>query len=108
MENTVKLYAEKVNNRGLCATVQAELLQYRLLGGLAVRKTMGLLTLFVLCNAEEVEPSPRIHFSKESFMEAKLHTTNKDKKKRAPLETKMFTEANQKRTIENSGLLFHT
>ncbi|KAK6147639.1 hypothetical protein DH2020_018551 [Rehmannia glutinosa] len=35
-ENSVELYAEKVNNRGLCAIAQAESLRYKLLGGLAV------------------------------------------------------------------------
>lgn len=35
-ENSVELYAEKVNNRGLCAIAQAESLHYKLLGGLAV------------------------------------------------------------------------
>ncbi|KAL0333716.1 UNVERIFIED_CONTAM: 40S ribosomal protein S3-1 [Sesamum angustifolium] len=34
-ENSVELYAEKVNNRGLCAIAQAESLRYKLLGGLA-------------------------------------------------------------------------
>ncbi|KAL6000213.1 40S ribosomal protein S3-3 [Asimina triloba] len=38
-ENSVELYAEKVNNRGLCAIAQAESLRYKLLGGLAVRST---------------------------------------------------------------------
>ena len=37
-ENSVDLYAEKVNNRGLCAIAQAESLRYKLLGGLAVRR----------------------------------------------------------------------
>lgn len=37
-EGSVELYAEKVNNRGLCATAQAESLRYKLLGGLAVRR----------------------------------------------------------------------
>ena len=37
-ENSVELYAEKVNNRGLCAITQAESLRYKLLGGLAVRR----------------------------------------------------------------------
>lgn len=37
-ENGVELYAEKVNNRGLCAIAQAESLRYKLLGGLAVRR----------------------------------------------------------------------
>ena len=37
-EGNVELYAEKVNNRGLCAVAQAESLRYKLLGGLAVRR----------------------------------------------------------------------
>ncbi|CAI0387680.1 unnamed protein product [Linum tenue] len=37
-ENSVELYAEKVNSRGLCAIAQAESLRYKLLGGLAVRR----------------------------------------------------------------------
>lgn len=45
-ENTVELYAEKVNNRGLCAIAQAESLRYKLLGGLAVRRSVAWLHLF--------------------------------------------------------------
>lgn len=37
-ENTVELYAEKVQNRGLCAVAQCESLRYKLLAGLAVRR----------------------------------------------------------------------
>jgi len=37
-ENTVELFAEKVNNRGLCAVAQCESLRYKLLAGLAVRR----------------------------------------------------------------------
>ncbi|PWA76884.1 K homology domain, prokaryotic type [Artemisia annua] len=37
-ENSVELYAERVNNRGLCAIAQAESLRDKLLGGLAVRR----------------------------------------------------------------------
>jgi len=37
-ENTVELYAEKVQNRGLCAIAQCESLRYKLLAGLAVRR----------------------------------------------------------------------
>nr|CAB3265762.1 40S ribosomal protein S3 [Phallusia mammillata] len=37
-DDTVELYAEKVANRGLCATAQCESLRYKLLGGLAVRR----------------------------------------------------------------------
>jgi len=37
-ENTVELYAERVQNRGLSAIAQAESLRFKLLGGLAVRR----------------------------------------------------------------------
>merc|ERR1712201_4963 len=37
-DDSVELYAEKVANRGLCATTQCESLRYKLLGGLAVRR----------------------------------------------------------------------
>merc|ERR1712033_87440 len=37
-DDSVELYAEKVANRGLCATAQCESLRYKLLGGLAVRR----------------------------------------------------------------------
>lgn len=37
-ENTVELYAERVNFRGLCAAAQAESLKYKLVEGLAVRR----------------------------------------------------------------------
>lgn len=43
----MELYAEKVNNRGLCAIAQAESLRYKLLGGLAVRRYDGFLVLAV-------------------------------------------------------------
>jgi small subunit ribosomal protein S3e len=36
--NNVELYAERVQNRALCAIAQAESLKYKLLGGLAVRR----------------------------------------------------------------------
>lgn len=36
--DSVELYAEKVNDRGLCSIAQAESLKYKLLGGLAVRR----------------------------------------------------------------------
>lgn len=39
-EKGVELYAEKVNNRGLCSTAQAESLRYKLLGGLPVRRSV--------------------------------------------------------------------
>merc|ERR1719445_2958448 len=37
-DGACELYAEKVANRGLCATAQCESLRYKLLGGLAVRR----------------------------------------------------------------------
>jgi small subunit ribosomal protein S3e len=37
-EGTVELYAERVQNRAMCAIAQAESLRYKLLGGLAVRR----------------------------------------------------------------------
>uniref|UniRef100_A0A8B9Y1K9 40S ribosomal protein S3 n=1 Tax=Bos mutus grunniens TaxID=30521 RepID=A0A8B9Y1K9_BOSMU len=36
--DSVELYAERVENRGLCAMAQAESLRYKLLKGLAVRR----------------------------------------------------------------------
>ncbi|CAL9117579.1 unnamed protein product [Musa textilis] len=47
-ENGVELYAEKVNNRGLCAIAQAESLRYKLLGGLAVRRACYGVLRFVM------------------------------------------------------------
>ena len=37
-ENSVSLYAAKVQNRGLCAVAQCESLRYKLMNGLAVRR----------------------------------------------------------------------
>ncbi|KAF5181828.1 40S ribosomal protein S3 [Thalictrum thalictroides] len=47
-ENSVELYAEKVNNRGLCAIAQAESLRYKLLGGLAVRRACYGILRFIM------------------------------------------------------------
>jgi small subunit ribosomal protein S3e len=49
-EGTVELYAEKVNNRGLCAIAQAESLRYKLLGGLAVRRACYGVLRFIMEN----------------------------------------------------------
>lgn len=49
-ENSVELYAEKVNNRALCAVAQAESLRYKLLGGLAVRRACYGVLRFVMEN----------------------------------------------------------
>jgi small subunit ribosomal protein S3e len=48
LENTVELYAKKVNNRGLCAIAQAESLRYKLLGGLAVRRACYGILRFIM------------------------------------------------------------
>ncbi|BFZ63697.1 40S ribosomal protein S3 [Saitoella coloradoensis] len=47
-ENTVELYAEKVQNRGLCAVAQCESLRYKLLAGLAVRRACYGVLRFVM------------------------------------------------------------
>lgn len=57
LENSVELYAEKVNNRGLCAIAQAESLRYKLLGGLAVRRYIDIIlvhkvTSFIVSGSE--------------------------------------------------------
>merc|ERR1712165_137674 len=47
-EGAVELYAERVQNRGLCAQAQAESLKYKLLGGLAVRRACYGVVRFVM------------------------------------------------------------
>merc|ERR1711966_486554 len=47
-EGSVELYAEKVNNRGLCAVAQCESLKYKLLGGLAVRRACYGVVRFIM------------------------------------------------------------
>ena len=44
-ENSLELYAEKVQFRGLSAAAQAESLRYKLLGGLAMRRYVCLFTI---------------------------------------------------------------
>jgi small subunit ribosomal protein S3e len=47
-DGAVELYAERVNNRGLCAQAQAESLKFKLLGGLAVRRACYGVVRFVM------------------------------------------------------------
>merc|ERR1712183_757671 len=55
-DGAVELYAERVQNRGLCAQAQAESLKYKLLGGLAVRRACYGVVRFVMeANAKGVE-----------------------------------------------------
>ncbi len=44
-ENSLELYAEKVQYRGLSAIAQCESLRYKLLGGLAVRRCVMVLSI---------------------------------------------------------------
>mmetsp|Transcript_26155 Transcript_26155/g.37169 ORF Transcript_26155/g.37169 Transcript_26155/m.37169 type:complete len:249 (-) Transcript_26155:64-810(-) len=46
----VELYAERVQNRALCAIAQAESIRYKLLGGLAVRRACNGVIKYVLEN----------------------------------------------------------
>jgi KH domain len=48
-ENTVELYAERVQNRGLCAIAQCESVKFKLLNGLAVRR---LVQFYIVCACE--------------------------------------------------------
>jgi len=55
-DNAVELYAERVNNRGLCAQAQAESLKFKLLGGLAVRRACyGVVRVVMEAQAKGVE-----------------------------------------------------
>lgn len=49
-ENSVELFAERVDNRASCAMAQAESLRYKLLGGLAVRRACYGVLRFVMEN----------------------------------------------------------
>ena len=49
-ENSVELFAERVENRGACAMAQAESLRYKLLGGLAVRRACYGVVRFIMEN----------------------------------------------------------
>jgi len=49
-EDTVELYAERVQNRALCAIAQAESLRYKLLGGLPVRRACSGVVRFIMEN----------------------------------------------------------
>ncbi|KAF4657244.1 40S ribosomal protein S3 [Perkinsus olseni] len=49
-ENSVELFAERVDNRALCAQAQAESLRYKLLGGLPVRRAAYGVLRFVMEN----------------------------------------------------------
>merc|ERR1712135_269566 len=52
-ENSVELFAERVENRASCAMAQAESLRYKLLGGLAVRRACYGVVRFIRENGAE-------------------------------------------------------
>ncbi|KAE8675963.1 40S ribosomal protein S3-3 [Hibiscus syriacus] len=75
-ENSVELYAEKVNNRGLCAIAQAESLRYKLLGGLAVRRAWnGVLRFVMESGAKGCERAKSMKF-KDGYMISSGHPVN--------------------------------
>merc|ERR1711871_429494 len=47
-EGSVELYAERVNNRGLCAIAQCESVKFKLIGGLACRRACYGVVRFVM------------------------------------------------------------
>jgi ribosomal protein uS3 len=49
-EDTVELYAERVQNRAMCAIAQAESLRYKLLGGLPVRRACSGVVRYIMEN----------------------------------------------------------
>merc|ERR1719362_1878309 len=49
-ENSVELFAERVENRASCAMAHAESLRYKLLGGLAVRRACYGVVRFIMEN----------------------------------------------------------
>merc|ERR1712066_722034 len=49
-ENSVELFAERVENRAACAMAQAESLRFKLLGGLAVRRACYGVVRFIMEN----------------------------------------------------------
>jgi len=52
-ENSVELFAERVENRASCAMAQAESLRYKLLGGLAVRRACYGVVRFIMENGAQ-------------------------------------------------------
>merc|ERR1712159_271570 len=49
-EGTVELYAERVQNRAMCAIAQAESLRYKLMGGLPVRRACSGVLRYIMEN----------------------------------------------------------
>ncbi len=50
VQETVELYAERVQNRAMCAIAQAESLRYKLIGGLPVRRACSGVVRYIMEN----------------------------------------------------------
>eukprot|EP00919_Chromeraceae_sp_WS-2016_P022891 GHVR01054471.1.p1 GENE.GHVR01054471.1~~GHVR01054471.1.p1 ORF type:complete len:160 (+),score=24.74 GHVR01054471.1:378-857(+) len=73
-DNSLELYAEKVENRALCAMAQAESLRYKLLGGLAVRRACYGVLRYVMENGAkgcEVTVSGKLRAQRAKVMKFK-------------------------------------
>ena len=85
-ENSVELFAERVENRAACAMAQAESLRYKLLGGLAVRRACYGVVRFIMengANGCEVVISGKLRAQRAKAMKFKdgyLISTGEPKK----------------------------
>lgn len=84
-ENSVSLYAAKVQNRGLSAVAQCESLRYKLLNGLAVRRACyGVLRFIMESGAKgcEVVVSGKLRAARAKSMKftVRLHQSTKHKR----------------------------
>merc|ERR1712061_20998 len=85
-ENSVELFAERVENRASCAMAQAESLRYKLLGGLAVRRACYGVVRFIMENGAkgcEVVISGKVRAQRAKAMKFKdgyLISTGEPKK----------------------------
>jgi len=85
-ENSVELFAERVENRAACAMAQCESLRYKLLGGLAVRRACYGVVRFIMENGAkgcEVVISGKVRAQRAKAMKFKdgyLISTGEPKK----------------------------
>jgi len=85
-ENSVELFAERVDNRAACAMAQAESLRYKLLGGLAVRRACYGVVRFIMengCKGCEVVVSGKLRAQRAKamkFRDGYLISTGEPKK----------------------------
>jgi small subunit ribosomal protein S3e len=85
-ENSVELFAERVDNRAACAMAQAESLRYKLLGGLAARRACYGVLRFIMengCKGVEVIISGKLRAQRAKAMKFKdgyLISTGEPKK----------------------------